>query len=98
MYGSLTSTWPRPVLCNVLGFDPLLSGPAERLGAERTLTRPINMAHVFAASHRAAAALARPRRVQDSSPPRELGLDKEQSGCCSQKLTKPSGRQACSVS
>ena len=97
-YGSPTSAWPRPVLRNMLGFDPLLSGPAERLGAERTLTGPIHMAHVFAASHRAAAALARPWRVQDSSPAWELGLDEEQSGCCRQKLTKPSGRQACSVS
>lgn len=33
-----TSAWPRPGLCSVLGFNPLLSGPAERLGAERTLT------------------------------------------------------------
>lgn len=38
MYSSPTSTWPKPVLCNVLGFNPPLSGPAARLGAERTLT------------------------------------------------------------
>ena len=34
MYSSPTSTWPKPVLCNMLGFDPPLSGPAARLGAE----------------------------------------------------------------
>lgn len=91
-----TSAWPRPGLYSVLGFDPHLSGPAERLGAERTLTGLKTHPH-GARLLPATGRLLHWHGHGTRAHPGNWG-DEEQSGRSSHSLTNPSDRQARAVS